>query len=243
MIFASAIAAAFLVIIHLFSYRLKFLNKIPRSSWLSAAGGASVAYVFIHLLPELQEWQNIFEEESKALDFLSHHLYLLSLLGLCVYYGIERAALLSNESNRETKEDVEITSGTIFYIHITSFAVYNALIGYLLINRDQAGYLELVLFAIAMGFHFMVNDFGLYDHYRRRYLNRGRWLTSFSIMIGWLVGLIVEVSVVGIAIIFAFISGGVILNVLKEELPEKRKSRFVPFLSGALIYALLLILI
>jgi len=38
----------------------------------------------------------------------------------------------------------------------------------------------------------------------------------------------------------AVLAGGVILNVLKEELPEECRSRFTPFLLGAAAYAGLL---
>ena len=40
----------------------------------------------------------------------------------------------------------------------------------------------------------------------------------------------------------AFLAGGVILNVLKEELPEERKSRIAPFFIGAFGYAAILLL-
>jgi hypothetical protein len=39
--------------VHAIGGRLRFLDVIPRSTWLSLAGGISVAYVFVHLLPEL----------------------------------------------------------------------------------------------------------------------------------------------------------------------------------------------
>lgn len=53
----SLLAVAVLVAVHLFSHRLRFLDGTPRSIWLSLAGGVSVAYVFVHLLPELSEGQ------------------------------------------------------------------------------------------------------------------------------------------------------------------------------------------
>ncbi len=40
---------------------------------------------------------------------------------------------------------------------------------------------------------------------------------------------------------FAFLAGGVVLNVLKEELPEDRKSRFSAFAVGSAAYAALLL--
>lgn len=39
----------------------------------------------------------------------------------------------------------------------------------------------------------------------------------------------------------AFLSGGVILNVLKEELPEERASRFWAFALGGVAYAVILL--
>lgn len=44
-----------------------------------------------------------------------------------------------------------------------------------------------------------------------------------------------------IAVIFAFLAGSIIFNVLKEELPEERQSRFWAFAVGVAIYAALLL--
>lgn len=40
---------------------------------------------------------------------------------------------------------------------------------------------------------------------------------------------------------FAFLAGGVVLNVIKEELPHDRKSSFWAFFVGALFYAMILV--
>lgn len=45
-----SICAIGLAMIHVFASRLSFLNALPRSRWLSFAGGASVAYVFALLI-------------------------------------------------------------------------------------------------------------------------------------------------------------------------------------------------
>ena len=50
---ATLSAAILLAIIHVITPSLRFLWGTPRSIWLSLAGGVSVAYVFVHLLPEL----------------------------------------------------------------------------------------------------------------------------------------------------------------------------------------------
>ncbi len=52
-----------------------------------------------------------------------------------------------------------------------------------------------------------------------------------------------EVHQGAIAILFAFSAGRAMLNVLKEELPEERKSRFWAFALGILGYTILLLAI
>ncbi len=44
-----------------------------------------------------------------------------------------------------------------------------------------------------------------------------------------------------VGILFAFLAGAIVLNVLKEELPEERQSRFWLLAPGALGYAALLL--
>ena len=46
---------------------------------------------------------------------------------------------------------------------------------------------------------------------------------------------------VWLAVLFAFLAGGVILNVIKEELPEEQESLFWAFALGAALYTALLL--
>jgi hypothetical protein len=55
------------------------------------------------------------------------------------------------------------------------------------------------------------------------------------------VGLLTEIPEVAIAVLTAFLAGGVIMNVLKEELPEERESRFWAFALGAAFYTVILL--
>lgn len=236
------LAAIFLALIHLFANRLR-LSFLPRSKWLSFAGGISVTYIFIHLLPELEEWQQEAGLEN-MLSFLEHHLYLISLLGLSFFYGLERAAKLSRQSRRDDKKGGEDfpKNARIFWIHISSFSFYNLLIGYLLVHRDVGSLRALIIYSLAMAFHFLVNDYGLADHYQGAYRKTGRWILTAAILVGWGVGMLTEIPEAGLAVLFAILVGGVILNVLKEELPEERKSNFWAFLAGIVLYSFLLLI-
>ncbi len=49
------------------------------------------------------------------------------------------------------------------------------------------------------------------------------------------------ISRLGVDALFAVLAGAIILNVMKEELPEERESRFGAFAAGAAAYTGLLL--
>lgn len=239
----SLFAALFLASIHVGANRLAFLTAIPRSKWLSFAGGSAVTYIFLHLFPELHEWQERVLESREGTWFIKHPLYLIALLGLAVFYGLERMVRVKKgEEDGETVETKEKTEA--FWLHISSFAVYNAIIGYLLLHRrEEEDLITLSMFVLAMAFHFLVNDFGLLTEHQKHYLHQGRWIVGGAVLLGWGISYLVELPDMVISGLFSFIAGGVVLNVLKEELPEERKSNFWAFFAGVVFYAVVLLVL
>jgi hypothetical protein len=236
---------------------LRFLHGTPRSTWLSLAGGVSVAYVFVHLLPELAEGQRAVAEAmgagERAAEAGGRHVWLIALAGLLAFYGLDKVALRSRghraegeatdgggSADGEADETAEAPPG-IFWVHMASFGVYNVLVGYLLVRGERETAATLVLFAVAMALHFVVTDFGLVEHHRQRYVGVGRWLLVAALTVGVGAGYAVGLSEAAVAALVAFLAGGVMLNVLKEEVPSERQSRFWAFAGGMAGYAVLLL--
>ncbi|AEH36786.1 hypothetical protein [Halopiger xanaduensis] len=250
-----AVALA-LALTHLFAGRLGVGGRIPRSRWLSAAGGVSVAYVFVHLLPGVHEAATTLDayELPTPTAFADHHGYLIALLGFVTFYGLEQLARRSRRSRRSesasssepesTRTDRSRTDerpGTgVFWLHVGAFAAYNAIVASLLWDRALGGLLP---FGVAMALHFIVTDDGLREHHGRTYHRRGRWVLSAAVLVGFAGGAALEGTDVLVAVFLPFLSGGVILNVIKEELPSDRKSRFWAFTAGAAGYAALLLFV
>ncbi|MGO2880707.1 MAG: hypothetical protein ACTIDT_12195 [Halomonas sp.] len=228
-----------LAAVHIFASRLRKLSAVPRSAWLSLAGGVSVAYVFIHIFPALRDAHETINAHG-LLKVLEHNAYIVALIGLAVFYGLEQAATKhSHKGQQDESVNFQKLKG-VFWIHIGSFSLYNALIGYLLVYRNNE-LPAIIFFFLAMSAHFLVNDHGLVRHHRDVYLSKGRWVLATAVVVGWLLGLTVDVSEPIVSLLYAFVAGGIVLNVLKEELPEDRHSRFWPFALGALISTVLLV--
>lgn len=225
-----------LALVHLFAGRLLLLDVIPRSRWLSLSGGVAVAYVFVHVLPEVQESGATIAKSGHALARFEEHVYLVVLVGFVAFYGLERFV----QGSKSAGESGTDAPRGVFWIHIGSFAAYNGLIGYLLLHREQTGIAALTTYFAAMALHFVVNDYGLRDHHGRAYHRYGRWILSAAVFVGLAVGYVTAVSELWLALLFSFLAGGIILNVIKEELPTERQSRFWAFVLGVFVYSLVL---
>ena len=226
-------------LIHLFIGKLTFLDVLPRSRWLSFAGGVAVAYVFLHILPELSGHQESFAEGLEIGEKAAESwVYLVAFSGLALFYGLERFVKKSRKSSDRDRVEAEI-----LWLHMISFGIYNILIGYLLLHREETGVWSLLLYTVAMSLHFVTNDYGLRQDQKNQYDAIGRWVIAGSVLFGWILAVFVSLPQIIIGFVFAFLAGGVILNVLKEELPEERRSKFWPFALGGIFYASLLILV
>lgn len=243
--------AVALAAVHLVAGRLPLGRAVPRRIWLSAAGGVSVSYVFVHLLPEIATRQAQVAGGAAAGGMAQtladeRLLFLAALAGFVVFFGLEGLARSRTQSSGSESTDTQQTSESslgVFWLHVGSFAAYNGLVGYLLVHREETGTASLVLFATAMGLHFLVNDFGLADHHQADYSGVARWLLAAAVLAGFTVGLGTALTHETISLLFAFLSGAIVLNVIKEELPPDRESRFWAFAAGVVGYTLVLLLV
>lgn len=124
---------------------------------------------------------------------------------------------------------------------MATFAVMNALIGYLLLHNQERSGGTMVAFFVAMVVKFVVNDHGLHNLHKDRYDNVGRWLLAGAVLGGWGLRSVHRFSDAVPVALQAVLAGAVLLNVLKEELPAERQSRYWAFLAASLSYATFLL--
>ncbi len=229
------------VAVHLFVGRLAFLDIVPRSRWLSFAGGVAVGYVFLHIMPELGAHATAFAATTElAAPVAEAMVYALALIGLVLFYGTERAIVVSR-GERRTTEGRDRPEHGMFRLHIGASALLIFVIAYLLNHREDESLPGLVLYFGAMVLHFATADYGARSHHPELYDRQGRWILAAATLAGWGAGVVFALPALAIGSLFAFIGGGIVLVVLKEELPEERRSYFLPFLGGAALYAALAI--
>lgn len=234
------IFAGVLTVIVLTIGRMYWLEKIlPFYRWRSLTAGVSISYVIVELLPEINHADRLFSVR------LSSPAYLLTLIGLVLFYSLERMAVRSRQrsSSSGAKETEDCTSPAVFWIHTAFFAVYHFLIGELLGDIGSRGILSELLFCVVLVFHFYILDEGLRRHHHHRYDKWGRWMLALALFGGAVTEPLLALSEKFISAAWAVIAGGIMLNTLKEELPESKQSCLISFLAGTVFIAVLLQLV
>jgi hypothetical protein len=237
-------AAVVFALIHLVGERVVFKNSLTHRLFHSIAGGVSVSYVFAHLLPEINTARYaLMELNVKRLPSFAATLpYLVILLGLIVFYGLEKWARMSR-SRPGSHGEQDVFGAGAFTVHILVKVIFNGFIGYLLHHKTETRPVNLLLFTTAMGLHFFIVDHWMTHNHRHRYHRYGRWLLAGAALAGWGFGLFLTVEEHVISLIFGFLAGAVLMNVLKEELQLEREFNFWPFTLSSVVFATILILV
>lgn len=234
----SLVIALVLAVLHLAAPHIRKLPLVPENVTGSFAGGLAVAYVFLHLLPEIAEGNEaigeLLEDTIEVTPLFDLGIFVVALTGFTIFYGLDRLATFRRARKRPD-------SAAAYWVHLGAFAFYNALITYTMALRVETGYLFAVLFAVAMGLHFVLTDRHLEEHYPRRFDSSGRVVLAGALLLGWFLSFVfAPTSTVVVAILTALLGGAVLLNVFREELPSERGSSFPWFLAGMVLYSILL---
>ncbi len=233
---ATAAAASALMSMQLVPRHLH-VSRDHRPGALSAAGGFAVAYVFLRLLPELATRTDL-GAGAGMLPFTEADGHFLALMGLVAFYGLER--MVRTSSQRHGGSPTASAEPRLAAVMLFAFALYYALIGYLLWDRADGPLSSLATYTLAMGVHFLSVDVGLRERHREFYASTGRWVLVGAIFLGWMTGAWLTVPEAVLAGMRSLLVGGVVLITLQEELPPERDGRWLPFAGGIAAATILL---
>jgi hypothetical protein len=149
------LAVVILASVFAFGNWLRLSNQRRSRDWVTASAGASVAYVWLHIIPELSEAQGTFISMTREirLPIPEFRIYLSGLLGFVLFYGLELMTW-----PRADLADTTQTSGAdvIYKLRLAGFVAYGGLVSYLMVRDSERGLLSLLTYLLAMGPHFVV---------------------------------------------------------------------------------------
>ena len=205
--------------------------------WASFGGGAGIAYVFVHLLPELASHGQALSEAPGMETFAPTPitealLFLIALAGIMVTYSLDVLATHERQAGR--------VAGSL---HTLNFAAISYLYAYSLPSLISTGLAYGVLFTIAISAHVLLADRTMAARHPTIFRTRTRWLGTAALVLGLLhAALLHPVADLHLAIATAFLGGGLLMAVFREELPAVNRTRLGWLVAGTVSMTSLLLL-
>lgn len=225
----SFVAVVIFAAVHLLA---PFAGRLPWASqgrFLSFGGGVAISYVFMDLLPKLGTSNALVQRLLYGLfPYIERHVFIAALTGFLLFFSLDR---VPSTGGRDGK----------LWLSVASYALFNFLVGYAVSDIHNPEVQPLALFTFAMALHYFTNDYSLNAAHGDDYRKMGRWVLILSLFLGWAVGLGTELSQTAVALVSAFIGGGVIMNVIRHELPVEKPNSLAAFLMAAAGYTILLL--
>lgn len=235
-VLVALLATLFLILSH--SLSPWFSKRFPDKSkaFVSFAGGVSVSYVFLDMLPNLVEYNKpigeYLLEKHWLTSFTQVSIYIVALFGFLIYYGFDLFAARYETQKHDNRG--------IYLLHLAMFSIYNVLITYTMSLRALTGITYTVLFTFAMALHLVLTDRKFSRMFPVRFRHFGRLVLSTALFTGWFLSAVFDpIRVLFVAFMTAFLAGSILLNVFREELPNSDLASFRWFAFGSLLIAVI----
>ena len=204
-----------------------------------------MSYVFVYIMPELHAIREAhLQSQTDYIQrlFPEYSVYLSAMLGFLVFYGLESLVATPRRGSGSAGAHRGSEPPWQAWVHIGGFAFYTWLITFQ-IGRTGKGLVALCLFAVAMGLHIAPITNRLRSEHPAAYEHRGAILLALAALAGWACGLTLNLPGPLVLDMAAIVAGGVIVNAAIAELPKEREASYWSFVTGAVIYTALLLVL
>lgn len=232
----AAVLAAALAAAHFFAYRVSRLPNKTQDVLASVGGGAAIAYIFVHLMPELaiggRELSGLDVTRFTPTPITEAGLFLTAMLGMVTFFVLEVRTAEGHASTR-----------TSFRVHLLAFASISAIYAYTLPSLVTTGWDYAVLFTVVLGAHLLLADRVLARAHPEQFAHETRWVGMAAVGAGFLAAYVLPpANEYLLAIGTAYLGGVLLMTTFREELPAASRARIPWFLIGLTVMTALLLI-
>jgi hypothetical protein len=241
-----AVISAFVFsIINLFSFRIRSYAGINKHRLLSLFSGITAAFVFLDLLPSLQQSnQNLaILINSEAVIVYEDAIFLVVFFGFLLFFSLECIAIGRLKRAKGASDKKQSDNTTVYFVHYASSIFLQFIISFSLLFEYQYSIVGGVLFTFAVSLHLVASDNALEETYPKLHGSNGRYFATIIPLLGVILSLVFPERMLEVSVLLAFVSGAILYQSIRSEIPTvNQKSSLALFLAGALFYAAILII-
>jgi hypothetical protein len=219
------LVAALLGLSHLLGPFVRNVFRNNPAKVISFGGGLAIAYVFIKLIPEIEE----------AHVFLGDRTHVIVLFSFLAFHAIE-LKLIRPITIQNAVEGDDSDNSRLFWMHIAVIWVYSFMVVFALPDRVSQSFVIAALSGVAIGLHCLYKGVILHGEFRELYERRARFLLLSAPILGWLAHIVIQPSEQVFSVAIAMLAGFLMQGVFRQELPSLNRTRFSWMVAGALIF-------
>lgn len=219
LVFFMAVALALL---HLAAPRLRRFFSSHETIIRSLGGGMAIAYAFLMLFPELE----------RGHELLGDSIEFLVLAGFLLFFALEV------RFQHHDPERPGPPSQAAFRFHLILMWLYNWVVVYALPEIVGLIGAKALISTTAIGLHMMYKDFVVASHHQHAFDSWGRFVLASTPLIGWASAMLFTPSEALGDLLIALLAGYLLQNVFRNELPSYKKSSFLLFVAGVMLYSI-----
>lgn len=220
---AAILLSLFLGAVHFWNEKIFFKKEAIKAKTMSFIAGASVAYVFLYLLPDLY----------KGVAHVNQWVFIFILLGFSLVHILEKYLY------QHTKKEERLLR--LKEAHFFIFFLYYFVIGVILTEFLKISLWKGLLFFVPIVFYAAVSRISFEEvHIRLREQKLFRILLSLAALLGVLLASIILKQLFLYHILLAFITGTFFYIVIMDFIPREARGRPEYFLLGVSLYTLLI---
>ena len=183
----------------------------------SFAGGFSVAYVFLILLPEIPS-----PKEVEVVDIA-----IVALLGFAMFHEAHNYIFKKSKSSRR--------KSLIDAIHLLTAGSYSFLITFFLVELTKVNVVEGVIVSVIIAIHFILSEITHSKDVHRAYKLP---IIIASTMAGGLMAVFGLADQLATDVLFALTTGALVYIAIREEIPRAERGKPLFFMVGVFILIL-----
>ncbi|XHH10003.1 MAG: hypothetical protein ACFCUE_05060 [Candidatus Bathyarchaeia archaeon] len=244
----SFVAALVFALISLYTFKLLHYTEHHKRRFLSFFGGVAAAYVFLDLLPSLEQagiYLTQISVGSELVMLYEDAIFFVVFVGFLLFFVLEHVAKRSRIKKQAlTKQGYNqtVADRRVFIVHFINYGFMTLVLSYLLIFEFQASITAGLLFTFAVSLHLFIATDSMIEHYKHYQLTIGRYVGAAIPLVGWAISMLFPEHLAEVYVLLALISGTILYTSIKNEIPsESRKQSLAFFLVGSAFYAVLLL--
>jgi hypothetical protein len=243
-VYLAIVSAVIFSVINLFSLRIRSYAGENRHRLFSLFSGITAAFVFLDLLPSIQQSsQNLIVLSSS--DFVTVYedaIFLVVFLGFLLFFSLECIAISRSQQASENGDKKHDANTTVYFVHFASSIFLQFIISFSLLFEYQHSVVGGVLFTFAVSLHLLASDKALEETYPKLHGRNGRYFATVIPLLGVILSIVFPERMLEASILLAFVSGAILYQSIRSEIPTvNKKSSLALFLVGAVFYAAILI--